>query len=64
MTQNARPFKLDEIRSQFWMNDYHLKGAAGLLQIRQQQGYPQNLALEKGVRRVIVRRFSVPGFLN
>jgi hypothetical protein len=39
---------------EFWESNYHLKGTAGLLQVRKQQEYPQNLPLEKALRRAIV----------
>jgi len=58
MTQTERARKLDAIRAEFWENGYHLNATASLMQVRRQQGYPQNLLLEKGIRRLIVSRIS------
>jgi hypothetical protein len=44
----------DEVGSRFWKTVCHYIGAVGLLQVRQQQGHPQNLPLYRAVRRPLV----------
>lgn len=57
-TQNPPSSAADESGSPFWKNVAHYKGTAGLLQVRQQQGCPQNLPLDRAVRRPIVSQIS------
>jgi len=65
MIQTERSRKLDAIRAEFWKNGYHFSATASLMQVRRQQGYPQNLLLEKGIRRLIVSRISdAPSLLS
>ena len=56
--QNPRSSISDEVGSRFWKNVCHWIGAVGLLKVRQQEGYRENLPLYRAVRRPIVSRTS------
>ncbi|XXH03252.1 hypothetical protein Hte_009650 [Hypoxylon texense] len=47
--------------SEFWKDVCHHKGAAGLLKLRQQHGWTPNLALDRAVRRQLIRTCILRG---
>ncbi|KAK9370784.1 hypothetical protein V1509DRAFT_671592 [Lipomyces kononenkoae] len=70
ITQPLPPSTVDDAGPPIWNNISHYKGAAGLLQIRQEQGYPQNVPLDRAVRffikirACILRGETVQGWLQ
>ncbi|KAE9375375.1 hypothetical protein N431DRAFT_333214 [Stipitochalara longipes BDJ] len=59
--QNPRSSISDEVGSRFWKNICHYIGAVGLLKVRQQEGYRENLPLYRAVRRPIIRACILRG---
>ncbi|TPX12352.1 uncharacterized protein E0L32_006999 [Thyridium curvatum] len=61
--QSDRPHatRQDKVGSRFWKNFAHHQGAAVLLKLRREKGMRANLALDKVVRRQIVRTCILRG---